>query len=96
MVVFVDLDDDVPPDDPHADRGKLIPYSRLSIHSRGTKNLAEEYEDCDRSPAERCGEAGQERPNPNLNAVSAALGCYPFVTPTPLKRHDLCCCPSSL
>lgn len=75
MVVFLDLDEDVP--DPHADPGE--PAGFISLES--FRRLA--Y----RAPvtAENQKATEIDRPNPNLNTVSAALGCYPSVaTPNTL------------
>lgn len=82
MVVFLDLDeDDVSERDPHADPNEPAGFAASSRQQRqrfkpaaavrignSTKSLVEEEE---------------ERPNPNLNGFSAALGCYPYVLAPP-------------
>ena len=71
MVVFLDLDEDVP-DDPHADPGQLSGFPsirRLPVREpRTSSDLQDEQ-----------GVEAVERDNPNLNVVSEALGCYPWV-----------------
>ena len=67
MVVLVDLDEDL--SDPYVESrhgtGFLPP--KLHVNELMTaKGLASEAPD-----------PGNERPNPNLNGFSAALGCYP-------------------
>lgn len=72
MVVFVDLEDDVS-DDPHADPNEPRGFPSLRKHHLGDKVTAKETDDGN----------FDERPNPNLNSLSAALGAYPYV------RHAL-------
>ena len=72
MVVFLDLDEDVP-DDPHAVpnnglAGRLsarLSFIKPSVSNGGTRDTAA---------------TESERHDPNLNATTRALGCYPFVT----------------
>ena len=74
MVVFVDLEDDVP-DDPYADPNQPRAFSSLRkpyftdkvTVAKGTANSEDENV--------------KERPNPNINSFSAALGAYPYVWP---------------
>ena len=66
MVVFLDLDEDAPDlsSDPRDEAG----YTRYRFELHGgmkTKELG------------RPVSHGDERPNPNINGFSAALGCYP-------------------
>ncbi|KAF6229717.1 hypothetical protein HO173_011364 [Letharia columbiana] len=72
MVVFVDLEDDVP-DDPHADPNEPRGFSSLRKHHLGDRSTAE-------VTANGHDEHVEERPNPNINSFSAALGAYPIVT----------------
>ncbi|KAL9136608.1 MAG: hypothetical protein Q9175_002168, partial [Cornicularia normoerica] len=72
MVVFVDLEDDVP-DDPHADPHEPRGFSSLRKHHLGDKVTA-------KATATGDDENVDERPNPNINSFSAALGAYPIVT----------------
>lgn len=71
MVVFVDLEDDVP-DDPHADPHEPG-FSSLRKHHLGDKVTAKATAGDD--------ENVDKRPNPNINSFSAALGAYPYVRP---------------
>lgn len=72
MVVFVDLDeDDVSDADPHADPIGSAGYEgalrhRVSKPQDVTVN------------GEGAFREGTGRINPNLNSISAALGCYPY------------------
>lgn len=72
MVVFVDLEDDVP-DDPHADPNEPRGFPPLRKHHLGDKVTAK--------ASANGGNDGDidERPNPNINSFSAALGAYPYV-----------------
>ena len=70
MVVFVDLEDDVP-DDPHADPNQPRGFPSLHNHRFGPKVTAKATADGDDGPVVK------ERPNPNINSFSAALGAYP-------------------
>lgn len=79
MVVFVDLEDDVP-DDPHADPNEPRGFSSLRKHHLGDKSTAEVTANGDDEHVE-------ERPNPNINSFSAALGAYPYVRP-PFFGHN--------
>ena len=67
MVVFVDFEDEA--EDPHA--GFPLPGPK-PINKNGSIAVMT-----------RQNVEGNlhERPNPNLNATSAALGCYPCVSP---------------
>ena len=83
MVVFVDLEDDVP-DDPHADPNSPRRFPSLRQHhleDLGDKVTNKVTADSDHDVVE-------ERPNPNINNISAALGAYPYVPPasTPPTR----------
>ena len=64
MVVFVDLEDDVPND----------PHESLRKHHLGDKVTTKVTTNGD-------DESTKERPNPNINSFSAALGAYPYVRP---------------
>jgi hypothetical protein len=75
MVVFVDLDDDIEPPE---------------LSSLKTKAPIGWYQ-ADRIPAapnnqtpKRPPEKLNERTNPNKNAITEALGCYPSVFPAPV------------
>ena len=71
MVVFLDLDEDDVADDPHANPGEP---AGLAVPRRLPKPIAS-------TAADRIGKESSidsERPNPNLNVISEALGCYPF------------------
>ncbi|CAF9920073.1 MAG: hypothetical protein ALECFALPRED_001420 [Alectoria fallacina] len=72
MVVFVDLDNDVS-DDPHADPNGPRGFSSLRKHRLGDKVTAN-------APPNANDGKLEERPNPNINSFSAALGAYPIVT----------------
>ncbi|CAD6582895.1 MAG: hypothetical protein ASARMPREDX12_001115 [Alectoria sarmentosa] len=72
MVVFVDLDNDVS-DDPHADLNGPRGFSSLRQHRLGHKVTAN-------APPNSSDGISEERPNPNINSFSAALGAYPIVT----------------
>lgn len=78
MVVFVDLEDDVP-DDPHADPNEPRGFSSLRKYHLGDKVTA-------KVTAHGDGGNVDTRPNPNINSFSAALGAYPYVRP-PTFRH---------
>lgn len=72
MVVFVDLEDDVP-DDPHANPREPCGFSSLRrshLRDKVTAKLTANGAD---------GNA-EQRPNPNINSLSAALGAYPYVS----------------
>lgn len=73
MVVFVDLEDDVP-DDPHADPNEPRGFPSLRKHHLGDKVIPKVTANGDDEDA-------KERPNPNINSFSAALGAYPYVRP---------------
>lgn len=76
MVVFVDLENHVS-DDPHADPNEPRRFSSLRKHHLGDKvttRVATNGDD----------ESIEERLNPNINSISAALGAYPYVRPLPL------------
>ena len=79
MVVFVDLEDDVS-DDPHADPNEPCGFSSFRKHHIGGKVTA-------KVTADGHGESVQERPNPNINSFSAALGAYPYVRPSFFEGH---------
>ena len=81
MVVFVDLEDDVS-DDPHANEPRGFSYFRK--HHLGNPVTAKVTGNGDDGNVE-------ERPNPNINGFSAALGAYPFVRPTCLFLIFLFC-----
>ena len=74
MVVLLDLDEDA--QDPHADPSSFAFPTLQLIHGAVTT----EGKTADRS------DVAQERPNPNINNFSAALGCYPWVTKDCLDR----------
>lgn len=70
MVVLLDLDEDVSDPYVHSMHGTGFPPPRLHVNKLMTaKRLASE------APV-----TVKERPNPNLNGFSAALGCYPYVS----------------
>ncbi|KAA6413675.1 MAG: hypothetical protein FRX48_02036 [Lasallia pustulata] len=70
MVVLLDLDEDVSDPYVHSMHGTGFPPPRLHVNKLMTaKRLASE------APV-----TVKERPNPNLNGFSAALGCYPIVS----------------
>ena len=71
MVVFLDLEADVP-DDPHADPNEPRGFSSLRKHPLGYKVTTKVTANGDDGSVE-------ERPNPNINSFSAALGAYPYV-----------------
>ena len=73
MVVFVDLDNDVS-DDPHADPNEPRGFSSLRKHRLGDKVTAN-------APPNGNDGNSEERPNPNINSFSAALGAYPYICP---------------
>ena len=79
MVVFVDLEDDLS-DDPHANPNEPRGFSSLRKHHLGDKVTAKTTDDGDHENIE-------ERPNPNLNNLSAALAAYPYVRPPASFRH---------
>ena len=77
MVVLLDLDEGGC-DDPFIERGAPVGFasSKLLVNGSVTK-----------TPNSTTVQI--ERPNPNLNGVSAALGCYPSVPlPTFLNRQQ--------
>ena len=72
MVVFIDFDDEA--EDPHADPSKPAGFAlprRQRFTNSGTIALEKPANLEDPKP---------EGPNPNLNALSEALGCYPSAT----------------
>ena len=73
MVVFVDLEDDVS-DDAHANPNEPRGFSSLRKHHLGNQVTAKVTSNGDDGNID-------ERPNPNINGFSAALGAYPFVCP---------------
>ncbi len=81
MVVFVDLEDDAP-DDPHADLNEPPRFSLRSLrkHHLGDKVTAIVTANSDDDTI-------NERPNPNINSFSAALGAYPYVRPPSPPLH---------
>ena len=81
MVVFLDLDeDDVSDPDPHVDPIGFAGYER-ALRQRGSKPRG----------LTAIGESGgleaTESVNPNVNSVSAALGCYPYISIDQLSYH---------
>ena len=68
MVLLLDLDDEVP--DPHADPKE--PAGFASFRSRQREDSV-----TTKLPTNRSDDALSERPNPNLNGLSAAVACYP-------------------
>lgn len=81
MVVFVDLDDDVS-DDPHADPNAPCGFSSLRKHHLGNKVTAKVTANGEDD------ENVEERPNPNINSFSAALGAYPYVRPHAFRQSS--------
>lgn len=79
MVVFVDLEDDLS-DDPHANPNDPRAFSSLRKHHLGDKVTA-------KPTAKDDDENIEERPNPNLNSLTAALAAYPYVRPPASFRH---------
>lgn len=73
MVVFVDLENDVS-DDPHADPNEPRRFSSLHKYHLGDKVTTRVTTNGDN-------ESIEERLNPNINSISAALGAYPYVRP---------------
>lgn len=71
MVVFVDLENDVS-DDPHADPNEPRRFSSLGKYHLGDKVTTSVTANGDDEPIE-------DRFNPNINSISAALGAYPYV-----------------
>ena len=71
MVVFLDLEEDVP-DDPHTDRIGPVAGQFSSAHLPFIKPFV--------TDEKRKGQ--DERNDPNLNVTTRALGCYPFVFPS--------------
>ncbi|KAL2057775.1 hypothetical protein ABVK25_002159 [Lepraria finkii] len=74
MVLLLDLDDEVP--DPHADPNEPAGFVLRQHYLNGQP---------DSSITPAVSKAPQdanviERPNPNLNGLSAAVACYPIVT----------------
>lgn len=71
MVVFLELGDD-DASDPFA-RSRVLPGLQKPLHS--------DHESATVSPNHNRGKEDEsteeERPNPNLNTFSKALGCYP-------------------
>lgn len=67
MVVFLDLDEDDVADDPHAAAGLVASLRQPQWRSKSSA-VTEHGK-----PIARI----EERPNPNINSVSAALACYP-------------------
>lgn len=95
MVVFVDLENDVS-DDPHADPNEPGRFSSLRKYHLGDKVTTRVTANGDDGSIE-------ERLNPNINSISAALGAYPYVRPlslvcfhTTLQLTDISSLASSL
>lgn len=77
MVVFLDLDEDAS-DDGRADPHRLAALSfekRLPFRNNDNKQRTRTHE-ADAPTADET-----KRDNPNLNATSAAFGCYPYASP---------------
>ncbi|KAL8763072.1 MAG: hypothetical protein Q9184_001032 [Pyrenodesmia sp. 2 TL-2023] len=75
MVVLLDLDDD-DAFDPFARPRRLSGLHTPYEHASATTNVKDEEE----LKEKRTAATNTERPNPNLNAFSTALGCYPIIT----------------
>ena len=77
MVVFIDLDEDDVPDDPYENDlrhlGALAHEKDLSWRNHDVEQRQADLLAKDHSTATKL-----QRPNPNLNATSAAFGCYPY------------------
>ena len=69
MVVFVDLEDDI-----SSVSNEPREFSSLRRHHLADKVTTKVKANGDEKPTE-------ERPNPNVNSFSAALGAYPYVCP---------------
>jgi len=70
MVLLLDLDEEI--SDPHADPSH--PAGFASLRQRQRKVTAKvRTNNPDNEPP--------ERPNPNLNGLSAAVACYPYAQP---------------
>ncbi|KAK4690281.1 hypothetical protein P7C71_g6473, partial [Lecanoromycetidae sp. Uapishka_2] len=72
MVLFVDLGEDV--SDPHADPDHPAGFASLRLRQREDTVTA-------KVPANDGSDNSIERPNPNLNGLSAAVACYPYGLP---------------
>jgi hypothetical protein len=77
MVVFIDLDDDVEPPELSSLKTKAPISWYQNDHIPAAPNT--------HSPKKYL-EKLNERTNPNKNAVTEALGCYPSVLPLPRSR----------
>ena len=79
MVVVVDFDSEA--EDPLADlshRPAGFALPRLSTNNVGDKQTAShDLAQSINGPVNELDENQRERPNPNLNILSEALGCYP-------------------
>lgn len=71
MVVFLDLEDEL--QDPHAD-------PRSSNHADPKQQLRHSMA---AGSSTETMQVDYDRPNPNVNSFSAALGCYPYVSTAP-------------
>ena len=76
MVVFLDLDeDDVSDPDPHADPIGSAGYEWAMRH-----RVAEPRDiTVDHTRTKSQTSDDEKRDNPNVNSLSAALGCYPYL-----------------
>ena len=88
MVVFLDLDeDDVSDPDPHADPSGSAGYE-WAMRQRVAKPrdvTADHHAGTGTKPITSDDEI---RDNPNVNSLSAALGCYPYLTQCSLLQDD--------
>ncbi|KAJ9619802.1 hypothetical protein H2203_008072 [Taxawa tesnikishii (nom. ined.)] len=64
MVVFVDLEDEEDVNDPHTHVGDFTPYHILKSRQEHASAKGDD----------------EDRPNPNINGFSAAMGCYPIIS----------------
>ncbi len=72
MVVYFNLGEDDVSDDPHVDPNKSAGFAGSQSQWRSKPVVTEN--------GESAVDLG-ERPNPNINSFSAALGCYPYALP---------------
>ncbi|KAL8918275.1 MAG: hypothetical protein Q9208_007443 [Pyrenodesmia sp. 3 TL-2023] len=79
MVVLLDLDDD-DAFDPFARPKRLSGLHTPYEHASATTNVKKDEELSDKATATATASTDTERLNPNLNAFSTALGCYPIIT----------------
>lgn len=74
MVVFLDLDEDVVPDDRFANASGL---HAAGHHLAAAARLPYSKSAIDKNNNDKAGDNHVERLDPNLNSTTRALGCYP-------------------